>query len=137
LPWEYRETLESISSNTSAGGTIRVVDINNFFPDPEGVMNMPGGWALRPFAILASSFKKVILTDADTVFLQDPALLLEEPGFQDTGALFYHDRVLGPAGDEIYDWVDHLLDDVNAMYLDDVKKDSEWFNRQTWYELER
>lgn len=100
-------------------------------------MNMPGGWALRPFAILASSFKRVILTDADTVFLQDPALLLEEPGFQNKGAIFYHDRVLGPAGDEVYDWVDNLLDDVNAEYIDDIKKDSEWFNRNTWYELER
>jgi hypothetical protein len=100
-------------------------------------MDMPGGWALRPFAVLASSFKKVILSDADTVFIQDPTLLLQEPGFKDTGAIFYHDRLLAPAKDEVYDWVDNILEEVNAKHLDDVKKNSGWFSRKTFYEMER
>ena len=100
-------------------------------------MGMPGGWALRPFAILASSFKKVILTDADTVFLQNPELLLEEPGFKKTGALFYHDRILSPAKLETYEWLDNMLEEVNAKHLDDLKKDSGWFQRKTFYEMER
>ena len=92
---------------------------------------------MRPFSILASSFKKVILTDADTVFLQNPELLLEEPGFKKTGALFYHDRVLNAANTETYDWLDNMLEEVNAKHLDDLKKNSEWFQRKTFYEMER
>jgi Mannosyltransferase putative len=129
--------IDEISRNSSTGGTIRTVDIGRLFPDPGGVMKMPGGWALRPFAILASSFKKVILTDADTVFLQDPSALLTEPGFMDTGAIFYRDRVLGPGSNDVYDWVDNILEEVNAKYLEDIKKNSEWFSRKTWYEMER
>ena len=134
---EHRKALESISLNSSVGGSIRTVDVRDFFPDPDGVMDMPGGWALRPFAVLASSFQKVILSDADTIFIQDPTLLLHEPGFKDTGAIFYHDRMLAPAKDDVYDWVDNILEEVNAKRLDDVKKNSGWFNRKTFYEMER
>jgi hypothetical protein len=118
-------------------GVIRTLNIKDFFPDPSNAMHMPGGWALRPFAILASSFRKVILTDADTIFLQDPALLFQEDGFLDKGALFYHDRVLGPARAELYDWLDNLLEEVNAKYLQDIRKGSAWFSRSTFYEMER
>lgn len=137
LPIEYRQLIEEIALNSTTGGTIRTVDLHKLFPDPHGVMNMPGGWALRPFAILASSFKKVILSDADTVFLQNPELLLEEPGFKKTGALFYHDRLLSPASQDTYDWLDNMLEEVNAKYLHDIKKNSGWFDRKTFYEMER
>jgi hypothetical protein len=126
-----------ISLNSTAGGTIRTIDIRNVFPDPDGILDMPGGWALRPFAVLASSFKKVILSDADTIFLQNPAVLLQEPAFREKGTVFYHDRVLSPAKPEVYDWVDNILEEVNAKHLDDVKKDSGWFDRTTFYEMER
>ena len=92
---------------------------------------------MRPFATLASSFKKVILTDADTVFLESPELLLQEPGFKKTGALFYHDRLLSAAKTDTYDWLDNMLEEVNAKNLDDIKKDSGWFQRKTFYEMER
>lgn len=94
-------------------------------------MSMPGGWALRPFAVLASSCN-VILTDANTIFLQDPTLLLSEPGFIDKGALFYRDRVLGPAKAEVYDWLDNLLDEVNAKNMKEIKKGSGWFRRSSF-----
>lgn len=136
LPSSHRLALESIST-PSGPGTIRVIDIHKHFPDPSNAMSMPGEWALRPFAILASSFRNVILTDADTIFLQDPALLLSEPGFIDKGALFYRDRVLGPAKTEVYDWLDNLLDEVNAKNMKEIKKGSGWFSRSTFYEMER
>lgn len=137
LPIDYRRAMEMISLNSSAGGTIRMIDIRNIFPDPDGLLDMPGGWALRPFAILASSFRKVILSDADTIFLQDPALLLQEPGFMKTGAIFYHDRLLAPAKKEVYDWVDNILEEVNAKHIDEIRKNSGWFDRKTFYEMER
>ncbi|KAF9435991.1 hypothetical protein BGZ76_005076 [Entomortierella beljakovae] len=53
-----------------------------------------GGWAIKPFAMLASSFEEVIFVDADAYFLQDPATLFMDPGYLATGALFFFDRSL-------------------------------------------
>lgn len=129
--------IEDLSRKSSTGGDIRMIDLTTIFPDPDGVIGLPGRWASRPFAILASSFKRVILSDADAVFLQDPSLLLQESGFVKTGSLFYRDRVLEAAEENIYDWVDNILEQVNATRLDEVKNNSAWFSRQTKYEMER
>lgn len=51
-----------------------------------------GAWAVKPFAALASRFEQVILVDADAVFVQPPEVLLEYPGYKETGALFFHER---------------------------------------------
>ncbi|KAF9313832.1 hypothetical protein BG003_004761 [Podila horticola] len=53
-----------------------------------------GGWAIKPFAMLASSFEEVMFVDADAYFLQDPAVLYEDAGYKATGALFFFDRTL-------------------------------------------
>ena len=53
-----------------------------------------GGWAIKPFAALASHFEQVILVDADAVFLQEPSVLFNQSAFQDHGASLYHDRLL-------------------------------------------
>ncbi|KAF9963183.1 hypothetical protein BGZ65_005367 [Modicella reniformis] len=53
-----------------------------------------GGWAIKPFAMLASSFEEVMFVDADAYFLQDPVVLYQDPGYQATGALFFYDRTL-------------------------------------------
>ncbi|KAF9437349.1 hypothetical protein BGZ76_001115 [Entomortierella beljakovae] len=53
-----------------------------------------GGWAIKPFAMLASNFEEVMFIDADAYFLQDPAVLYDDPGYLATGALFFFDRTL-------------------------------------------
>ncbi|KAG0033084.1 hypothetical protein BGZ81_009411 [Podila clonocystis] len=53
-----------------------------------------GGWAIKPYAMLASSFEEVMFVDADAYFLQDPAVLYEDEGYKATGALFFFDRTL-------------------------------------------
>lgn len=53
-------------------------------------------WAGKPFAILLSSFREVILIDADALFFQSPEILFEDPGYLKTGALFFHDRNIFP-----------------------------------------
>ncbi|KAI5917848.1 mannosyltransferase putative-domain-containing protein [Camillea tinctor] len=50
------------------------------------------GWAVKPFAILLSSFREVIFIDADALFFRNPALLFDDPDYQRTGALFFRDR---------------------------------------------
>lgn len=137
LPKEHREFIQEIDNTYAGGGSITLIDINNRFSDPEGVL-VPRGWALRPFAMLASSFKRVILSDADTIFLQDPRGLLKEPTFLEYGSIFWHDRILEVAKEEIYDWADEMIAKSRVKNLDRIKEENPgWFSRSTWYELER
>nr|KAJ3421632.1 hypothetical protein HK105_002868 [Polyrhizophydium stewartii] len=53
-------------------------------------------WGNKPFAALASSFREVILMDADTMFVQPPDVLFGMRGYSDTGALLFRDRTLAP-----------------------------------------
>lgn len=52
------------------------------------------GWAGKAFAAFMSSFREVILLDADVLFFSNPEDLFENPGYVDTGALFFRDRVV-------------------------------------------
>lgn len=54
------------------------------------------GWAAKPFAILLSSFREVIFIDADALFFRNPEELFSEPSYQETGALFFKDRLIMP-----------------------------------------
>ena len=49
------------------------------------------GWELKPFAILHSPFREVMLLDADNVPVANPEFLLASPEFQRTGAIFWPD----------------------------------------------
>ncbi|KAI0401106.1 glycosyltransferase family 71 protein [Xylaria palmicola] len=54
------------------------------------------GWAIKPFAMLLSSFREVIFVDADSFFFRDPARLFDDPDYVKTGALFFRDRTIMP-----------------------------------------
>lgn len=72
---------------------VRFLDVLSVFND--ATLDLArGGWAIKPFAVLASSFSEVILADADTVFLQPPEVLFAQPGYVAKGALFFHDRLI-------------------------------------------
>jgi len=53
------------------------------------------GWAIKPYAILASRFRHVLLLDADNVPVRDPSDLFQSAGYQQTGAIFWPDRPEG------------------------------------------
>jgi hypothetical protein len=61
-----------------------------------------GGWECKPYALVHSPFKEVILLDADNVPLVDPATLLSWPEYRSTGAVFWPD--LGRLGREHEIW---------------------------------
>jgi hypothetical protein len=65
------------------------------------------GWAGKPFAILMSSFREVIFIDADSLFFEDPAVLFDDPGYVETGALFFRDRKIMPESKKR--WLQQLL----------------------------
>ncbi|KAG9691984.1 glycosyltransferase family 71 protein, partial [Aureobasidium melanogenum] len=54
------------------------------------------GWAGKAHAAFMSSFREVILLDADVLFFDNPELLFNDPGYVDTGALFFSDRTIFP-----------------------------------------
>lgn len=49
------------------------------------------GWELKSYALLRSSFREVLLLDADNVPIVDPEFLFETQEFRSTGAIFWPD----------------------------------------------
>lgn len=87
LPPAERKRLQSRFSD------IRFLDVLKVFDD-ETLDLRNGGWAIKPFAALASPFEQVILVDADAVFLQPPETLLKQTAYTSTGAFLFHDRLI-------------------------------------------
>jgi len=50
-----------------------------------------GGWEVKPYAIINSSFREVLLLDADNVPLVNPEFLFESEEFREHGAVFWPD----------------------------------------------
>lgn len=65
------------------------------------------GWALKPFAILFSSFREVIFIDADSLFFSSPEKLFSDEDYEKTGALFFKDRSLFP--DSKKEWLKNVM----------------------------
>jgi hypothetical protein len=55
---------------------------------PARILN---GWELKPFSILHSPFREVLLIDSDNVPVQNPEFLFDTPEFRETGAIFWPD----------------------------------------------
>jgi len=70
---------------------VYVNDISKYYNND--IVNATG-WAIKPYAILASRFEEVILIDADVIYIRDPVELFEEKGYLDRGTLFFRDRSL-------------------------------------------
>ncbi|KAJ3121179.1 hypothetical protein HK100_012497 [Physocladia obscura] len=69
---------------------VKTVDVRETFNTPN-----IGGWAIKPFSILASSFRHVIFIDADALFFQNPETVVRESViYKQFGQIFYHDRSL-------------------------------------------
>ena len=99
LPKEYRDYIVSLGSDIS------MFDVTTIFDDT--TLKLPsGGWAIKAFATLGSTFEQVMHLDADAMFLQKPEVIFEtHPGYLDTGILLFHDRLLWQgAFKERHDW---------------------------------
>lgn len=49
------------------------------------------GWQLKPYALIMSGFREVLMLDADNVPVVDPSFLFESAEFVATGAIFWPD----------------------------------------------
>ncbi|OUM64547.1 glycosyltransferase family 71 protein, partial [Piromyces sp. E2] len=81
---------------------VYITDISSYF-DSNSINIV--GWAIKPFAILASRFEEVILIDADVMYLQDPLDLFDDPVYIEKGTLFFRDRTLFPGTNPAVQWV--------------------------------
>lgn len=61
-----------------------------------------GGWELKPFALMNSRFRDVMLLDADNVAVREPSFLFRRPEFRETGALFWPDIAKLSSDNEIW-----------------------------------
>ena len=115
----------------SAAEQVRTVNILHFF-DEDIVGLQGGGWAIKPFAILASSFEQVIIADADVVFLQAPDVAFDHAGFSSTGTLFFHDRVV-PDGNNVHEWWREVMHHRKPSHM---LKQSQFWAQHTNHEME-
>lgn len=104
LPAAYRDFI------TGLGNDIHTVDILTVVDDKTLDLKN-GGWAIKPFATMASKYEQVMVLDADAVLLQKPEAIFEKhKGYEDTGALFFHDRLLWQgAFKERHEWWEEQL----------------------------
>ncbi|GAM87589.1 hypothetical protein ANO11243_056160 [Dothideomycetidae sp. 11243] len=86
-------TRAKLSLMVASGPALEFLDITSVFDD-NSLDLRSGGWAIKAFAVLGSHYERVILLDADSVFLQPPEVLLKHGAMLRTGALLFHDRLL-------------------------------------------
>ncbi|KAF7887845.1 uncharacterized protein EAF01_010999 [Botrytis porri] len=96
LPPQYRSALLSLFETHNIGA-IEFLDLTKILDDM--TLQLSDGlskWAVKPFALLASTFEQVILVDSDAIFLQPPEIILDaHAAYAETGTLFFHDRLIG------------------------------------------
>ena len=56
--------------------------------------NSIGGWAIKPFAMLMSSFQEFIFLDADALFFQNPEVLFNFKYYRAAGTLYFRGRTI-------------------------------------------
>ena len=101
LPELYRQEIKALHPS------IETTDILDNFNETTVVIH-GSGYAMKPFAALASRFERVILVDADTIFLRRPDLDFEEnSALNSTGLYYFHDRAY--SGAKTTDWIKELL----------------------------
>lgn len=92
-----RDFLANLPNVADNPASIEFLDILSVFDDTTLKLK-EGGWAIKPYAALGSQYEKVIIVDADAVFLQKPEVLLRHSAFERTGAFLFRDRLLWQHG---------------------------------------
>lgn len=121
LSLKHREELESYPD-------VYTTDITQFFDNDILFIN---GWAIKPFAILASRFEEVILMDADSTYIHDPAEWFEDEGYIEKGALFFKDRTLYAGPHRGSEWLHSWMKDPMEF-----AKNSRFYNELSSHEIE-
>jgi len=127
---EHRAFLENLESGIS------FIDLLERFPSARGDL-VGSGWAMKPFALLASSHRTAILVDADALFLTSPDAIFETNiGLARTGTLFFHDRAAVGGGDERRLWVKAQIEAAGIRPSRHLATESLFYSGAAWYEAD-
>ncbi|KAG0365663.1 mannosyltransferase putative-domain-containing protein [Gamsiella multidivaricata] len=108
---------------------VRTIDIMTVIDND---MLKLGGWAIKPFALLASKFSEAILMDSDAYFLADPEVMFEDEGYKETGTVYFYDRTLFPgAGGDKKQWLESFLPSMSNH-----PSKTRWFKQKGDHEME-
>jgi hypothetical protein len=106
---------------------VKTVDILEYFGEESKDAR---GWAIKPFAMLASSFAEIIFIDADGLFFQDPNVLFEKSQlYKRDGALFFFDRTMRT--DEETTWLNSYL-----LHPSKYAKGNRYLTKKSIHEME-
>ena len=89
LPVELWHQKGEVSNETIAEFKKLEVTCRTFSDYVEG--NVENGYQLKPLAVLHSSFKEILLLDADSNCMRDPAFLFENEIYESSDAVFWPD----------------------------------------------
>ncbi|KAI8808531.1 mannosyltransferase putative-domain-containing protein [Cladochytrium replicatum] len=107
---------------------VRAVDVNTIFEESQAGL---GGWHVKPFSMLASSFEEMVFLDADVLFLQDPATLFSYKGYKNLGTVFFYDRSIGHGRYETHEWFEGWMKDPTP-----IARQSRFLQHNTIHEME-
>jgi hypothetical protein len=88
---------------------IRLIDLSSKLFD-DNYLELRG-WEIKPFAVLASQFRQVLLMDSDVLFLEKPSILFENSYYLKSGSLFFYDRII--LSEDIIHWIKTFSIDNN------------------------
>lgn len=95
------------------------------------------GWAMKPFALLASSYQRAILVDADALFLTSPDSIFEEnAGLARTGTLFFHDRAAGGGDGQRRLWLRRQIGVAGNPLSHHLARQSLFYRGAAYYEAD-
>lgn len=106
LPFEYRRAMKAMERMD-----LDFVDIFDVLENKYMGLDHESGSAMKPFALLASTFSTVIMIDPDTVFMQKPEMVFYgSRAYQETGTLLFHDRLVERGEHESrHQWWQHQM----------------------------
>jgi len=107
---------------------VYISDISKYFDND--ILNI-NELSIKPFAILASRFKEVILINSDIIYIRDPYILFEEEGYKKTGTIFFRDRTLFPGPHVGSQWIKSWI--INPL---PETKNLRFWNEESAHEIE-
>jgi hypothetical protein len=75
-----------------------------------------GGYAIKPYALLATSFSEVMMVDADTVLLSSPETFFDQKGYKENGTVFFQDRHVNHKSKEGHNFVKQQMGHREVSY---------------------
>ncbi|KAI8593872.1 mannosyltransferase putative-domain-containing protein [Geranomyces variabilis] len=114
LSTDHRATLAALADVQ----IISITTLVDVHASARGKRSARLGWEMKPFAILASTFRHAIFIDADVVFLQNPERMLDYAIYKGAGTVLFRDRTLYPGGKPTEAFFVEVMDGLepSAMY---------------------